>query len=212
MKNIISLLLSLLISSTAFAQSDISYDLPLAPGKLLAARTADNSADVGILGLDASDNTRIVAKTGKVVNFPGNVTVTGTLGATGNSTVTGTLGVTGKVTASAGVSYPAALLESVAAGTGSQGDGPLTAGKFIHVVTGFDETKVATLPACAAANIGEIHFILNSVTNKFSKIFPATGGTINALSANAAYTHGVTGQGGKVLMCFCQAANQWYCA
>lgn len=108
--------------------------------------------------------------------------------------------------------WPASMIETVAAGTSAQGDGPLTANKFIHLVTGFDETKVATLPACATANIGEVHFILNNTTNKFAKIFPASGGTINSLSANAAYTQGVTGQGGKVLLCACQAANQWYCA
>lgn len=111
-----------------------------------------------------------------------------------------------------GVQYSASIMETVAAGTSSQGDGPLAAGKFIHLVTGFDETKVATLPACASGNIGEVHFILNNTTNKFAKIFPASGGTINSLSANAAYTQGVAGQGGKVLLCACQAANQWYCA
>lgn len=128
-----------------------------------------------------------------------------------NVTVGGTLGVTGAVTATAGVLYPAALIETVAAGTSSQGDGPLSTGKYFHLVTGFDETKVATLPACAAANIGEVHFIMNPVTNKFAKIFPASGAQINSLGANAAYTQGVTGQGGKVLVCACQAATQWYC-
>lgn len=118
----------------------------------------------------------------------------------------------GKATLTGGAVYPAALFETVAAGTSAQGDGPLAAGKFIHFVTGFDETKVVTLPACAAANIGETHFILNATTNKFAKVFPASGGTINALAANAAYTQGVTGQGGKTVFCYCQAANQWYCA
>ena len=118
----------------------------------------------------------------------------------------------GKVSLGTGPLYPAALMETVAFAGSVQGNGPLTAGKFIHLCTGADETKVVTLPACASANVGEVHFILNNTTNKFSKVFPNTGDQINSLGANAAYTQGVTGQGGKVLMCACQAATQWYCA
>lgn len=124
----------------------------------------------------------------------------------------GTVTLRGLLVAPLGIQYAAGIMESVAAGTSVQGDGPLATGKYIHLVTGFDETKVATLPACAAGNVGEVHFILNSVTNKFAKIFPASGSQINSLGANAAYTQGVTGQGGKVLVCACQAATQWFCA
>jgi hypothetical protein len=114
--------------------------------------------------------------------------------------------------ASSGIRYPAATIETVAAGTSVQGDGPLTAGKFFHFVTGFDETKVVTLPACAAGNVGEVHHIMNAVTNKFAKIFPASGSQINSLGANNAYTVGVTGNGGRTTECFCQAATAWFCA
>lgn len=141
--------------------------------------------------------------TGKMINVDsnGNVVIPVATGKALSITVGGTERAN---FSSAGLlKFNASVIETVAAGTSVQGDGPLTGTAFIHLVTGFDETKVATLPACATANIGEVHFILNSVTNKFAKIFPASGGQINSLGANAAYTQGVTGQGGKVLMCAC---------
>ena len=174
-----------------------------------------NYITTSLVNVNSSGNLVLPAATSKKVSFQAGGTEYASVNSSGVTTAglinTGTLANTGAITATAGVKYPAALYETVAAGTSAQGDGPLATGKYIHGITGFDETKVVTLPACAAGNIGEIHFILNGTTNKFAKIFPASGGTINALSADAAYTQGVAGKGGKVLMCFCQAANQWYC-
>lgn len=151
----------------------------------------------------------------------GNTAITGTLTTSGALTTTsgghtvtaGGITVTaGKITAGGGVSYPAALMETKAAAGANQGNSTaLTAGKFIHMVTAADETTGVVLPACAAANIGEIHFVMNTVANKFLNIWPATGGNINGLGANAVYAGGATGQGRKTHICACQAANVWYC-
>lgn len=151
----------------------------------------------------------------------GNTSITGTLTSSGALTTTagghtvtaGGITVTaGKITAGGGVSYPAALMETKAAAGANQGNSTaLTAGKFIHMVTAADETTGVTLPACAAANIGEVHIIMNTVANKFLNIWPATDGNINGLGANAVYAGGATGQGRKTHVCACQAANVWYC-
>jgi len=178
--------------------TNLNIVLPVATGKKLSVTV--NGTEKG--KIDTNGYTGAVV--GSTGSFSGAITTTGV-------TNTGTISSTGIVTASAGVQQSASVIETVAAGTSVQGDGPLTAGKFFHQVTGFDETKVVTLPACAAGNIGEVHFIQNGVTNKFAKVFPATGATINALGANTAYVQGVTGQGGKTMICFCQAANQWFC-
>jgi hypothetical protein len=183
-------------------------------GSHLAPIIADSGAIGRLMALGMSDGLakQVDAEYGtamKQSHLPG-TDATYNLGSSSKQWAAGYF--SGLVTAKGGVQFSASVIETVAAGTSAQGDGALTAGKFIHLVTGFDETKVATLPACASANIGEVHFILNNTTNKFAKIFPASGGTINSLSANAAYTQGVAGQGGKVLLCACQAANQWYCA
>lgn len=158
----------------------------------------------------------------------GNTSITGTLTSSGALTTTagghtitaGGLTVTaggatitaGKLSAGGSVVYPAALMETKAAAGANQGNSTaLTAGKFIHMVTGADETTGVVLPACAAANIGEIHFVMNTVANKFLNIWPASGGNINGLGANAVYAGGATGQGRETHICACQAADVWYC-
>lgn len=141
------------------------------------------------------------------------LTVGDDLTVTDDATVTGNATLTSLATATAGIKFSASIFETkAAAGDGSQGQATaLTAAKFFHQITASDETKAVALPACAAANIGEVHFLLNTVANKFLKIYPATGGNINGLGANNAFSAGATGQGGKTTTCACQAANVWYC-
>lgn len=140
----------------------------------------------------------------------GSVNSSGFAPATTNVVDLGTVTKVFKKTYGGGYSFGAAV-ETVAAAGSVQGNGALGQGKYVHLVTGFDETKVVTLTACDTSTIGDAHFLLNNTTDKFAKIFPNTGDQINSLGANNAYTQGVTGQGGKVLMCVCQAAGQWYC-
>lgn len=85
MKHIFKLIVAiLLIPALVFAQDNISLDPgPIGNGRLLGAKTYDGQATVGVLGVDSSGNTTVQSLSGKVVNFPGNVTVTGTFGTTG---------------------------------------------------------------------------------------------------------------------------------
>lgn len=149
--------------------------------------------------------------TGKMVNVDGsgNLILPVATGKKLSITVGGTEYT--RVNSNGMTAFTSAAFENVAAGTSVQGDGPLSTSANFHAVSGFDETKVVTLPACATANIGEVHYILNQVANKFAKIFPASGGQINSLGANNAFSAGATTQGGHTVVCVCQAANQWYC-
>jgi hypothetical protein len=145
-------------------------------------------------------------------NLKGNVSITGNTTMTGNAAISGTTSVGGKLTATGSVVYPAGIIETKAAAGSTQADaGALTAGKFIHMVTAANETTGVKLPACAAANVGEIHFVLNTVANKFLKIWPNTGAQINGGGADAVYNGGAAGHGARTHLCVCQAANTWYC-
>jgi hypothetical protein len=87
----------------------------------------------------------------------------------------------------------------------------LSAVKFIHLVTGADETTGVKLPACAAGDVGKIHWIMNTVANKFMVVWPDGTDNINAIGAGSAYNTGATGEGRDTTMCACQAAGVWYC-
>lgn len=76
--------------------------------------------------------------------------------------------------------------QTVAAAGSVQGDAAaITANApSVVVVTGADATKGAILPA---AFPGAVHLVKNAdAANAILKVYPATGGAINALSANAA--------------------------
>lgn len=118
----------------------------------------------------------------------------------------------GAVVAGAGLIFPAAIMETGAAIGNSAATSLALAGtKFIHMVTGADETTGAKLPACAAADIGKIHFVMNTVANKFLQLWPDGTDNINALGAGSVYQTAVAGQGRDTTICACQAAGVWYC-
>jgi hypothetical protein len=191
----------------------VSILLVLAPASAFAGGAGCTAENLTRLGINNVQATALGCDM-----LVGNVSVTGNHAVSGNGTVGGTLAVTGAttatgaITATAGVLYPAGLMETKAAAGSDQSDaGALTAAKFIHMVTGANETTGVKLPACAAANIGELHFIMNTVANKFLKIWPNTGAQINGGGANAVYNAGAAGHGGRTHLCACQAANTWYC-
>ena len=88
--------------------------------------------------------------------------------------------VTAKVNASAGTSTGTVYGTVAAAGTG-QSDGGAVASDF-SVVTGADGTKGVVLPTAVAG----MQILIKNNTAAILKVYPATGGAINALSANAA--------------------------
>lgn len=89
-----------------------------------------------------------------------------------------------------------------AAGTNQATATALT--KDLNAVTAADGTKGVKLPA---ASIGMSVFVINTGTSVL-KVYPATGGTINALSANAAFSLG--GERGAWFVA--SSATQWYAA
>lgn len=201
MKRIVILLAVLLLAGDALAQCKASDLVGL----------GINNIQAQALGCD-----RLVGNT----SITGTLTSSGALTTTaGGHTITaGGLTVTaggitvtaGKVSAGAGVVYPAALYETIAAAGTATGDGALTAGKFIHAISASDETKVVTLPACAAANVGEVHTLLNLVSNKFLKVCPITGSTLNGGGSGACAAMAAAGNN-RNATCFCQAAATWIC-
>ena len=180
------------------AEETVSTSANTIPTNNLTVTAGNIAATAGSVsaGTTVTGGTGVIATTGGVTATAGGVTATA-----------------GGVTATAGgFKYGAASIETVAAAGSGQGDGPLTAGKFVHLVTASDETKVVTLPTCQAANIGEVHLVLNAVANKFLKLCPKAGATeaINSVAANTCTAMTATGVGGNSI-CVCQAANQWYC-
>jgi hypothetical protein len=74
---------------------------------------------------------------------------------------------------------------TIAAAGSAQGDStPITTGGIIHV-TGADATKGVQLPAIDADRVGAI-LIINNHAAAVLKVYPESGGAINAASANAA--------------------------
>jgi predicted RecA/RadA family phage recombinase len=72
---------------------------------------------------------------------------------------------------------------TVAAAGSAQGDaGAIPAGATFVLATGADATKGVILPALAAGQM----CVVKNVDNAVLKVYPASGGTINVLSANAA--------------------------
>lgn len=104
---------------------------------------------------------------------------------------------------------PTANFEVVASAGSVQGDAAALSGtRFFHQVTGADGTKGVILAAAGVNDVGEIHTILNTTAGVL-KIYPATGGTINGASANAAFS-ALTGI--KPIVCYTTAASTWICS
>jgi len=77
-------------------------------------------------------------------------------------------------------------VETVAgAGTNQGTAAALSATKVVHQITGANGTVGWILPA--TTRVGTIHILLNT-TAGVALIYPATGGTMNGGSANAAFT------------------------
>jgi len=104
---------------------------------------------------------------------------------------------------------PTANFEAVAVAGTTQGDAAALSGvRFIHRVTGANGTAGVRLPAVTAANVGELHTLLNTTAGVLN-VYPATGGTINGAAANAVFA-ALTGI--KPVLCYVTAANTWICS
>jgi hypothetical protein len=183
-------LLSMLVALPALAQN---MYVDYGNASIVSKAGQDLKLKTGTSGLGLT----IASATGSVT---GGGAIAATTAVTAGTTVTagtrligGTLGLTAEAVNAA---TPAAALSAV---------------KSVHVVSASDETKAVALPACATADIGVVHIILNTVANKFVVIAPESGGTINGGSANATYATGGTGVGAGLTVCACTAAKTWTC-
>lgn len=108
------------------------------------------------------------------------------------------LTVTGAFTASGGVRLPVA---AVAAAGSVQGDAAALS-EGLNVVSAADGTKGVRLPTAVA---GMVVIVKNTAAGAL-KIYPATGGAINAVAANGAYS--ITNLTSTLLVA--SSATQWY--
>jgi hypothetical protein len=115
----------------------------------------------------------------------------------GNATLQ-TLTVTGAFTASGGVRLPVA---AVAAAGSNQGNAAALS-EGLNVVSAADGTKGVRLPTAVA---GMVVIVKNTVAGAL-KIYPATGGAINAITANSEYS--ITNLTSTMLVA--SSATQWY--
>lgn len=115
----------------------------------------------------------------------------------GNATLQ-TLTVTGAFTASGGVRLPVA---AVAAAGANQGNAAALS-EGLNVVSAADGTKGVRLPTAVA---GMVVIVKNTVAAAL-KIYPATGGAINAIAANGDYS--ITNLTSTMLVA--SSATQWY--
>lgn len=107
-----------------------------------------------------------------------------------------TTALTAQKAASSGTQY-----ETVAAAGNAQGDATAMSADFV-LVTGADGTKGVILPAPVAGRT----LMLKNNTNAVLKVYPATGGAINAIAANGAMS--LAALVGAVFVA--SSATQWW--
>ena len=128
----------------------------------------------------------------------GTVTINGT--ATGGITLGTTVTLSKSLTGSIGAS-------TAAAGTTTADAGALPAGTAtFYPTTAADDTKGVVINAADKVT-GRALFIGNGVGNKILKVYPPSGGNINALGADAAFSS-VSGKG-VFIVCLSGSGNTW---
>lgn len=119
----------------------------------------------------------------------------------GNATLQ-TLTVTGALTATGGVTGKVRLPVAAVAAAGSNQGNAAALSEGINVVSGADNTVGVRLPTAVA---GMVVIVKNTVAATL-KLYPATGGKVNALADNASYDVGNS----LVTMLVATSATQWY--
>jgi hypothetical protein len=77
----------------------------------------------------------------------------------------------------------------------------------VYPTTAADDTKGVIIDAADQVT-GRMLFIGNGVSNKVLKVYPPSGGNINGLGANAAFSS-VSGKG-VVIVCLSSSGNTWF--
>jgi hypothetical protein len=113
-----------------------------------------------------------------------------------------TLTVTGAATLSGGVTGPVRLPVTAVTAVGANQGNAAALSEGFNVVTGADATKGVRLPTAVAGMI----VIVKSVTAAVLKVYPATGGAINAVAANGSLDIAAS----TSTMLVASSATQWY--
>lgn len=140
--------------------------------------------------------TRVIASGGLLSVESGGVVNVESGGALQLAGVDVTTTLTANKARSSGTQY-----ETVAAAGSAQGDATSMSADFV-VVTGADATKGVILPTPVAGRV----LMLKNNAAAVLKVYPATGGAINALSANAAIS--LASLVGAVFVA--SSATQWF--
>lgn len=114
-----------------------------------------------------------------------------------------TLTVTGALTASGGVTGKVRLPVAAVTAAGANQGNAAALSEGINVVGGANDTTGVRLPTAVA---GMVVIVKNTVADKTLKLYPATGGKVNALADNASYDVGAA----LVTMLVATSATQWY--
>ena len=155
------------------AAANFPHDTPSHRSRTEIQKIIDNFTDIGVVLDGITDGTAkasaaLIADANLDLTGLRHLTITGDFAAA-NLTLTGTL---------------RKAYAAVAAAGSSQGDGTaMTAG--LNYVTAADGNKGVVLPTAVAGMEIKVH---NSHSTALLKVYPATGGQINALGANNAET------------------------
>lgn len=205
------------------------YDAVIADSQTLPARYADvvtvsglNNGEIGPGDTSATSlptlDTASLGVNGATVYLGANGRLLAAAPATGISQTLGTIGVVSALvgtvafsishdfSALANITIPGNLIrtEAVAATAGNGTVGQATAlTSDVNAVTGADNTKAVKLPTAVA---GMTVYVTNTDASHTLPVFPATGGAINALSANAAFTLAP----GETAIFEATSTTQWY--
>jgi hypothetical protein len=145
----------------------------------------------------------VTVESGGVIGFSSGG---GILAASGSSIIlNGTVSMTGAVamTGTAALGNLPTVGQAAPAAAGSSQTDATALTKMVNIVTGADGTKGVRLPAAVA---GEIVIVVNTVAASHAlKVYPPTGGKIDAGSANAALSLAAA----KRVILLCDGTDWW---
>lgn len=132
-----------------------------------------------------------------------NVTINSGTATLQSLAVTGAVSVAGALTATGGVTGKVRLPVTAVTAVGNNQATAAALAEGINVVGGADDTTGVRLPTAVA---GMVVIVKNTVSGKTLKLYPATGGKVNALADNASYDVGSV----LATILVATSATQWY--
>lgn len=178
MKILKLLLIPLILFSTAVQAQEVSYMGIIGKGQALGAKDSNDNV-VPVLGIDASNNTFLKARTGKALAF-GNTAITGTLSVSGITTQTGDLNFKGGLVQDALATNGLVIQKSL---TGIQGIGAIQTS--LRPGVGGTVAFTRTSDATRIFYTDGVDFF-SDATNGGNLVFAGSGDTISMQEATPA--------------------------